>query len=190
MVYAGSLIGSLHRHVYTSTSMQRALTHDLSAPHDRLNIVPAPAPSGHLDESGKDRHAHSIHVATFAPETPPDKFDLLWEQLTPDLGDKRAVECVAARGRRAVEHVRKLVCGREDGGDTAGMVTEAFVERGDLILQDARGEFGRTCVDGGGEGLAAPHAGDDGVSWMDRIVRRGKRTQGVTHWKTNVRVSE
>jgi len=150
--------------------MQRALTHDLSTPHDRLNIVlnvraPSPfAPFGHLDESGKDRRAHSIHVATFAPETPPDELDLLWEQLTPDLGDERAIECVAARGWRAVEHARKGVCGSENWGDTAGVVAEAFEECGELILQDARGEFRRTRFDGGGKRLATPHASDDGVS--------------------------
>ena len=69
--------------------MQCTLTHDLSTPHDRLNIVlTARAPFGHLDESGKDRRTHSIRLATFAPETPPDELDLLREQLTPDLGDE------------------------------------------------------------------------------------------------------
>jgi len=77
--------------------MQRALTHDLSAPHDCLNIVLiAPHPSGHLDKTGKDCRAHSINVSTFALETPPDEFDLSWEELTADLRDERAVESVGA----------------------------------------------------------------------------------------------
>lgn len=63
---------------YLWTSVQRAFAHDLSAPHDRLNVfLTVLHPSRHLDESRKDRRAHSINVTTFAPETSPDKLDLL-----------------------------------------------------------------------------------------------------------------
>lgn len=62
------------------TTIECALTHDLSAPHDRLNgFLIVLHPFRYLDESGEDCGAHSIHVTTFTPETSPDEFDLLWE---------------------------------------------------------------------------------------------------------------
>lgn len=43
------------------------------------------------------------------------------------------------------------------------MVAEVSEKGGQLVLQDARGEFRRTRLDGGRECLAAPDASDDGV---------------------------
>ena len=61
---------SLQRHIDT-TSVQRALTHDLNMLHDRLSVIlTARAPSRHLNESRKDGRVQSIHAATFALETP------------------------------------------------------------------------------------------------------------------------
>ena len=70
------------------------------------------------------------------------------------------------------------------------MVAEALEEGGELLVQEARSEFWGTRLHGGGEGLAAPHASDDGVSWMVCMSETAQRALDgqTTHWKRDVRV--